>query len=680
MQLLKKYSARAMVACSTDELIKTLSGTFILVFDDGELVTNYKETIYSSFFWDFHRRYTYVPLKTSHHVASLFKRDEQNNYVTGNNGDTHLKLVNNIYWDTHAIKNKEQPHAYDNDLSLLTFETINNLYNYLSDLDEFIESFDILDYLAIRAVPEVKEALDNIKDDQAINDAYETVTKVIKTDKRLNNNPLVRADRDGSIKHMQLLQCIVARGKTTDIDSYQFPFGIKRGYLDGFRTIYETIIESRPASQSLFFNKDTLKKTEYFSRRLQIQTMIVERVHPGDCGSQNYLPWRLTGEHYDSHGRLTKKKDSHYFRGKYFLNEETNQLQEFKASDEHYIGKRLKFRSPIAGCFHPDPKGICSTCYGSLAMSVPSGANLGHLIAAYIMAKISQSILSLKHYQGSALIEKIELNQFQSRFFAINKNANAYLLKPNWKGKDLKMIIPKEEIIGITDLQLVADVRTFGSITHFSEISNVSFMIKEETLTEGPVPVDIGMGRRFGSLTFPALEYIKQHGWDYDIKGNYVIDMKDWNPETVFMKLPDIHVTASDLSKEIENLIEGRKTEMRQRDTHDAPEELLFNLHNTINSSLDINIALLEILVYAAMVQDGQNGNFDLPKGNSRRGLGVSEVTIIRRGLGGGMGYEDHAATIQNPSSYEWKGRPSHVMDVFIKPAEAVADSLLPRW
>jgi hypothetical protein len=44
-----------MLQNSTEELIERLSGSFILVFDDGELVTNYKETIYSSFIWDYHR-------------------------------------------------------------------------------------------------------------------------------------------------------------------------------------------------------------------------------------------------------------------------------------------------------------------------------------------------------------------------------------------------------------------------------------------------------------------------------------------------------------------------------------------------------------------------------------------------------------------------------------------------
>ena len=80
-----------MLQYSTEELIERLSGSFILVFDDGELVTNYKETIYSSFIWDYHRKYPYLPLKKSHHVSSLFKRDEQGNYVSGTKGGTHIK-------------------------------------------------------------------------------------------------------------------------------------------------------------------------------------------------------------------------------------------------------------------------------------------------------------------------------------------------------------------------------------------------------------------------------------------------------------------------------------------------------------------------------------------------------------------------------------------------------------
>lgn len=679
MTHLLKFSARKMLSSTTEQLINELSGNFILVFDDGELITNYKETIYSSFFWDFHREYNELPINKNHHVRGSFTFDENNKYLSGNNGSTHLDLLNTIYWQTHAIKNKAEPHAYDNDLSLLSFKCVNNLYNFLITLDEYAESFDILDYLEIIDIPEVAASLAAIDTDESINDSFDLVSNVIKNDKRLTNNPLVRADRDGGIKHMQLLQCVVARGKTTDIDSTQFKIPIKRSYIAGFRTIYETAIESRPASQSLFFNKDTLKKTEYFSRRLQIQTMIVERVWPGDCGSTNYLYWVMGGENFDTHGRRTKKNDLHYFKGKFFLNEETNQLQELKETDTQYLGKRLKFRSFVSGCFHPDPKGVCSTCYGALAMSVPTGANLGHLVAAFIMGKISQSILSLKHYQGSALIDKIELDPSQSRFFSINKNANAYLLKPELQNKDIKIVIPKDEIIGITDLQLIDNIYTLGSISHFSEISNVSFIIKENSLTE-VTPVDIGMGRRLGSLSFITLDYIKKYGWEYDSKGNYVIDLNNWDYKEVLIKLPDVHVTASDLSKEIELLIEGRMTELKERDTQEAPTELLHKLYHTVNNSLDINIALLEVIVYAAMVQDCENKNFDLPKGNSRRGLGVSEITVCSRSHGGSMGYEDHAATIQNPSSYFWHGRTSHVMDVFIKPKEAVEDNRLPRW
>jgi hypothetical protein len=670
-----------MVSVPTSELAETLTGKFILVFDDGEeVITNSKETIYSSFAWDYHRLYKELPLLKTHHVAHYLKKDEQGDYVSGNDTGTHIKLFNTIYWDLHALRNKDNPHNYDNDLSLQAFRGINNLYNYLSKLDEYVESFDILDYLAITELPEVKSYFETITPDHdGINGGYELLTNIIQSDERLNNNPLVRAARNKSIKHMQLLQVVGSRGKVTDIDSYQFDTPIVRGYIHGFKTIYDTLVESRPAAQSLFFNKDTLQNTEYFSRRLQIQSMIVERIHPGDCGSQNYISFRLRGENYDSHGRLTKKKDTHYFRGKYYLDEETNKLVELKETDEHLIGQRLKFRSPISGCFHPDPKGICSTCYGALSSSVPTDANIGHLNAAFLMEKISQSILSLKHYQGSALIDRIELDTLQSRFFTTNKSANVYLIKEQWKGKDLKMVIPKHEIVGITDLKLIEDVKKLGSITHFSEISNVTFIVKENNINDS-TPVDIGMGRRKGSLTFTALNYIKQHGWDYDAKGNYVIDLKNWKPEDVLIKLPDIHVNASDLAREISSLIESKKSMLKSRDTIDAPSELLLDLHNCINNSLDINIALIEIIVFGSMIRDSSKNDFNLPKGDDRRGLGVSDITIVNRSLGAAMGYEDHTATIQSPSSYFHHGRPSHVMDVFVKPKESIEDSKLPRY
>src|SRR5574344_1407221 len=114
---LKKYSARAMLSNTTEQLIEKLSGSFILVFDNGEeLITNYKETIYSSFLWDFHRKYTYLPMLPEFHVSKLFKHDEKGNYISGNRGDTHRILVNNIYWHLHKLKNNGLL-VFDEDLS-----------------------------------------------------------------------------------------------------------------------------------------------------------------------------------------------------------------------------------------------------------------------------------------------------------------------------------------------------------------------------------------------------------------------------------------------------------------------------------------------------------------------------------------------------------------------------------
>ena len=91
----------------------------------------------------------------------LFRsRDEQGNYVSGNKGGTHIKLTNTVMWDLHAIKNASNPAIFDEELCELAFIHINNLYNYLSSLDEYVESFDILDYLEIRELMEVKQVLD----------------------------------------------------------------------------------------------------------------------------------------------------------------------------------------------------------------------------------------------------------------------------------------------------------------------------------------------------------------------------------------------------------------------------------------------------------------------------------------------------------------------------------------
>ena len=55
--------ARKLLGFTTSQLWDVLTGEFQLQFDDGEVIqTNDKETLYSSYVWDFHRLYPNTPL------------------------------------------------------------------------------------------------------------------------------------------------------------------------------------------------------------------------------------------------------------------------------------------------------------------------------------------------------------------------------------------------------------------------------------------------------------------------------------------------------------------------------------------------------------------------------------------------------------------------------------------
>ena len=89
---MKQIKARTLLNYTIDELWNSLIGEFKLEFDDGTVIdTNYKETLYSFYFWTFHINYPNTPLLPTHHVSCVLSG---NRCITGK---THVKLLKNIY-------------------------------------------------------------------------------------------------------------------------------------------------------------------------------------------------------------------------------------------------------------------------------------------------------------------------------------------------------------------------------------------------------------------------------------------------------------------------------------------------------------------------------------------------------------------------------------------------------
>lgn len=124
--------------------------------------------------------------------------------------------------------------------------------------------------------------------------------------------------------------------------------------------------------------------------------------------------------------------------------------------------------------------------------------------------------------------------------------------------------------------------------------------------------------------------------------------------------------------KDIAELIEGSVTQMRNRDNAQNPNAIIVELCDVVNSKLNVNLAVLEITLYAACVVSTLDGNYSLPKSWTHSEHGASKDTIAHRSSSAAMAYEDQKETILNPDSFFHNDRPSHPMDVFLLPREVI--------
>lgn len=673
--MFKKFLARKMVGFSVQQLTAMLKGRFILVFDDGEMLTTARETIYSSIFWVFHKENPEMPMLKAHHIRNFLGEFQENGIEWKTkkyyNSKTHLEVGNVIYWDAHKVRNRDKPHRFDKPLCLLFYQTINNIYNFLASLDGYELSFNDKDYLAIRFHPFVDAAQRALTPNpKVISDKTKEVLNFVKTSPDFDNNPLAKAVRGGLVRELQFIQCIFVRGFIEDNDSHIFEEPILRGFIDGL-TQFENFIESRSASKSLLYNKKVIQFVEYFSRTLQIQAMIVKNLHKGDCGSNSYIRWTVQPPLFDvGTGRVLREGDLKNIRGKYYkLNPEDKDLMVIDVNDTHLIGKTIFMRSPVAGCRHPDPHGICSYCFGDIAPSVDEH-NLGMQCGADIADKQTSAVLSQKHAQSSSIADPVVIDDSNKHIFTTNAERDSFIIVDSLIGKDYYIILSKNECPGFIELDYINSVDEIGSISHVSELTCVTFVIRGKDF-EDRYTVEVALGSRRSSLSKQMLAYIKEH--KPVIKDNsYEISMKNWRGKAPFSILPLSQESPYIRATKIQSLVLGDSKNISDRDTPDAPRALLQKLYDLLNTGQNINLALIEVIVYSLMVRNTKEGDYFLPKEGDRMGLGINSKVMAMRSLGGLMALEDHAKVILDVDSYEDRPRLDHGFDVLLKPQEHV--------
>jgi hypothetical protein len=658
---MRRLSARTLLDYSTEALWGMLYGPFRLVFDDGELEVDHRSTLYSSYGWDLLREYPATPLLMRHHVTHVLDGRQLD---TG----THLKLLANVAWDVLDACESDPGVTIDR-IGRRTYEIVNAMYNDLSlRLEEYVVSFDISDFVHVVDHPPIVDAkkpvyavpLEQVTD-PLLEQSYEQVGKIIREDPALNRNPIVIAARSGTVRFEQLLECVAFRGKITDIDSNQFALPVLPSYTEGIRSMGDSLVESRSAAKALFFASAPLQDTEYFSRREQLMSMNIQRLHHGDCGTTQYSHW------------MVRKGDLRRLDGMNWMDETSGRLRQISRSDHHLTGKTIRLRT-VLHCAHPDPAGVCSTCVGEAARSIPEGTNIGHQFCMELFGPSSQAVISVKHLDRTGSMDPAVLREADRQFLKLGTDKNSYLLATRLKNRPVKLIIPGDAISNINDIFEIGNVENLN-IARFSQVERIGIVVGEVGVATGP-DIPTCAGQRVASITHELMVHIREVGLTSDEKGNHVIDMRGWNESSPILALPLKHFNMADHSKDIAKLLESSVDMMQKRDKKTKPDDALVELFDLVNSKLDVNLAILAIVLKQAMIVSAETLDYSLPKPWTSAGLGVMSLTMKHRSLSAAMAFEHHREVLTDPVSFIHTRRMDHPFDVFLAPREILQPDL----
>lgn len=641
-----------------------LKTDLIIRFEDNvDVPLSYKEIILLRYILDLYKVVPNVPITS----VQLFTNFYVNNMLTSK---TINKSFEVIFRDTVEVYVKTSNNRLIlEDLFKEMFEVINRIYNELVFAKvDFSNSINVQELLDIQMDPELIAAMKAVAEEKtsnAVNKTYTVLDNILRTKPELKNNIVAKNYLAGTVNPSQVKQMLASRGYTTEISSTIYKWPIASSFTLGMSNIYDLAIESRSGARALFLSNQAVSDTEYFARELQLITMVVEKLVDGDCGTKDYMDW------YVRPPSATNRSDLEDIVGKYYYNEKTGKEEIIKISDKHLEGTTIKLRT-LLNCRLPDSRCICTKCFGELSYSVPLHSNIGHYSTTEVSQKLTQAILSTKHLAVSASSNEVVLDEVSSKFFIVKNNV--YHFKPNILNKvktKFKVAITQREAFGIKDLHPGTDVYKLD-VSRVSSIESIELIAEANNQTDRYV-IPIKDHNKYGNLSYDFLSYIIDKGYTLDELGRYLIDMDDFDNKKAFIVLPELEYNYVALTGDIKSLFRGISIKKGEH-SKETPESLLQELFNFVNTKLSVNLAMLEVIVYAFTVASLKNKDYSLSRNSSDRQLMKSSGIMSYRSLGAGYGWEQIVTKILSPKSFNGFNGISHPMDVIIKPNEAIKD------
>ena len=627
------------------------AGHIEIEFDNGVVMqTNGRRTIFSRYIWEIHRQYSKLPILPSHHMGGM---------VVGTK--THLDLLAVAVWNCYDIYKAEGIDVDREHLMRLSYQITNMIYNDFSlNLEEYVTTISALDFVHVLKHEVIEKANKELIESDVVREAditkaHAIIKKVLLDPHELPDNTVAKAAKSGMVSMGQIIQCVSARGMATDIDSHIFRNAIRTGFAKGMHTLEDVLKESRSASKSLYFQKDPMRKSEYFNRNIQLSSATLCNLHHCDCGSTSYLPVTVSGQ------KLLKS-----MTGIHYLDPESQTEKTIHRDSSELVGRTIMIRSVLT-CKHPDPYGVCVRCFGELGLSIPYKTNLGHVSASELQSKVAQLLLSNKHLDSSATSDVIRISEFDSQFINLGAEENSLYLSKNLVGKKFKLCISENEAPNLVDLKTVSQKDTDKLVPYrLSELSYIYFTVVEGDL-EMTYPVLAASGTRLASLSRKMLKYIKRMGWTNNSDNQYEIDMSEWQWNQPIAELPLKHFSTVDYMLSIESFIKGggnrgNKSIM----SYEEPSAALMAFHDLVSLKLDCHLSYLQVIILATMVEDKVFRDYRLPTIKENGQTTHYRQQMRLRSLAAAMAYQSQADIIFSPESFIVTNRPKHPLDYLL--------------
>lgn len=619
-------------------------------FDDVISLATIREVIVSRYFWNLHVLYPELPLLAKHCL-----------------GETHMQAKTPVNHMTTIMGTILETYP-DVDMDALArniYITMNVIYNMVvAKLASYVDTMDARDYIEVLYHPDINAARErciSIGTAKAIEDLYDRILDIVSVEGFLPGNSLIEDLRQKLSSTGQVLQFIGMIGYRTDIDSSRFDKPIMESFTTGLNKIGDFMKESRSASKALMFQKDPIRTTEYFNRRLQLLLQTVRYLVPGDCGSTETIPWEVQPD------------DLKALTGKYYIDEEDGKLYSIRPKSVRSMllqGKMINLRSPTR-CKLTSHNAVCEVCAGRIASMIPKGTNLGH-VAAYTMGeKITQTVLSVKHLDGSTKIREIDLDENDRRYVRLSTDrAEIIKFQKKWKGKEITLLLPVEHVTNITQAMAANNLNAL-SIFKISRLWKVGvrYLDDDETVFDW---VTVSGPSRPSSLTHAFLSYIKEYGYVQENPKYLEVSLTHWDFDQPVFQLPQKQINMLDFMNELSNMIEGSAKETTKKGLNpgnrDDISAYLRSLHEFCSEHISIPLTYLEIATLALLIRSEANNDYRLIDYKDQGDWASSSSIMLSRSVGSALAYEEQLKTFLSQQSYDKKHRQSHPIDAIFLP------------